>query len=329
MSPYRRNVMVGVVVIGALVVLGWMILKFGGQPMALFTPARIPIHFLCERADGLSNGAIITYRGVSVGQIMTVNRGANDAPVVVDGIVDAVPPLPENLKGVIRSQGLVGGGSVMVLVTIDPQPKGELKADQQIVATYIGLDILPPEFAELAADLRLTSKQFRESNVVTHIDDQVQHIGQLVDSMQSLVGDPKMRKDLQDSMANLRETTATADKITQHLDKFTDDLDRMSKETSATINQANSSIQKTEGHVDDVSKSMEERLVEVSALLQQFQQIAQKVNAGQGTAGQLVNDPQLYQSLVATTQQLNATIADLKRLVEQWEQEGVSLKVAK
>jgi phospholipid/cholesterol/gamma-HCH transport system substrate-binding protein len=217
----------------------------------------------------------------------------------------------------------------MVLVTIDPQPKGELKADQQIVATYIGLDILPPEFAELAADLRLTSKQFRESNVVTHIDDQVQHIGQLVDSMQSLVGDPKMRKDLQDSMANLRETTATADKITQHLDKFTDDLDRMSKETSATINQANSSIQKTEGHVDDVSKSMEERLVEVSALLQQFQQIAQKVNAGQGTAGQLVNDPQLYQSLVATTQQLNATIADLKRLVEQWEQEGVSLKVAK
>jgi phospholipid/cholesterol/gamma-HCH transport system substrate-binding protein len=67
----------------------------------------------------------------------------------------------------------------------------------------------------------------------------------------------------------------------------------------------------------------------VSELLQQFQQIAQKINAGQGTAGQLVNDPQLYQSLVATTQELNATIADLKRLVEQWEQEGVSLKVGK
>ena len=33
--------------------------------------------------------------------------------------------------------------------------------------------------------------------------------------------------------------------------------------------------------------------------------------------------------LVLTTQELNATVKDLKRLVEQWEQEGVSLKVGK
>src|ERR1700759_3325088 len=109
MSPYRRNVMVGVVVLSALVGLGWMVLKFGGSPMALFTPARIPIHFLCDRADGLSNGSIVSYRGVNVGQVTTVTRGDNEAPVRVDADVDAIPPLPANLKGIIRSQGLVGG----------------------------------------------------------------------------------------------------------------------------------------------------------------------------------------------------------------------------
>ena len=56
-----------------------------------------------------------------------------------------------------------------------------------------------------------------------------------------------------------------------------------------------------------------------------MQSILGKVDKGQGTAGQLVNDPRLYQSLVDTSRELNATVADLKRLIEQWEEEGVDL----
>ena len=61
--------------------------------------------------------------------------------------------------------------------------------------------------------------------------------------------------------------------------------------------------------------------------MQSFQSITQKVDEGKGTAGLLVNDPKLYQSLVDTSRELNATIADLRRVVQQWEQEGVSLKL--
>ena len=62
-------------------------------------------------------------------------------------------------------------------------------------------------------------------------------------------------------------------------------------------------------------------------LARSFAAVAAKIDAGQGTAGQLVNDPKLYQSLVDSARELNATITDFKRLVEQWEQEGVSLKL--
>jgi len=41
----------------------------------------------------------------------------------------------------------------------------------------------------------------------------------------------------------------------------------------------------------------------------------------------LVNDPRLYESLADTTRQLNATVSDLRRLLEQWEQEGVTMKL--
>jgi phospholipid/cholesterol/gamma-HCH transport system substrate-binding protein len=313
--------MVGVIVLGAICILAWMILKFAGQAIAPFAPARIPVHFVTDRGDGLTDGANVTYRGVIVGQIGHVSLMSNDR-VRVEASIDSQPALPGNMKGVIRSTGLLGGGSSMVLTLIDKEPQGQLKRDQELSATYVGLDILPPEFAELATDLRLTSKQFRDSNVVLHMDEQVQHLGKVIDSVQTFIDDPKVRKDLQDSIANLRGASEKANQIGENISQLTTHLDQLSTETRA-------SVEKTQGHIDDLSKSIGDRMVQIAGLLQQFQDVAQKVNQGKGTAGQLVNDPKLYESLVDTTQQLNETIKDLKRLIQQWEQEGVSLKVGK
>ena len=321
MSPYRRNVMVGVTVLTALLALGWMILKFAGAPITMLVSPRMSIHFICDRADGLSEGANVTYRGMNVGQITRLTRMEDDR-IRVDAQIDDKPPLPANVKGVIRSTGLLGGGSAIQLAIVGDKGQGQLSKNQEIPATYVGLDILPPEFAELATELRLTAKQFRESNVVLHMDEQVQHLGKAIDSVQSYIDDPKIRKDLKDSIDNLRIATEKADKIGNNLDQFTQHLDQLSTETRA-------SIQKTQGHLDDISKSTGDRLLQLASSLDQLQQIVTKINEGKGSAGQFVNDPKLYEGLVDTTQELNATIKDLKRLVEQWEQEGVSLKMGK
>jgi phospholipid/cholesterol/gamma-HCH transport system substrate-binding protein len=89
-----------------------------------------------------------------------------------------------------------------------------------------------------------------------------------------------------------------------------------------TVKTANSNI-------ESIGKQLTARLEQISRTLDHFQSIAGKIDTGQGTAGQLVNDPKLYQALVDSAMQLNQTIADLSRLVEQWEQEGMSLKLAK
>ena len=279
------------------------------------------VHFVSERADGISEGANVTYRGINIGQITHVERLPDDR-IQIDAQVDTKPPLPGNVKGLIRSTGLLGGGSAIQLALTDTKASGQLAKNQNIPATYVGLDLLPPEFADLATELRLTSRQFRESNVVLHMDEQVQHLGKVIESVQTVINDPKVRQDLKDSVANLRIATEKADKIGDNLDQFTQHLDQLSTETRA-------SIQKTQTHIDDISKSTSDRLLQLAASLDQLQQIVQKVNQGKGTAGQLVNDPKLYESLVDTTQQLDATVKDLKRLVEQWEQEGVSLKMGK
>ena len=149
----------------------------------------------------------------------------------------------------------------------------------------------------------------------------------MMDSAQKLLDDPAMRKDVQDSLANLRKASETATRITENLEKFSNNLQTLSTDTSGAITDARGAIQKTQGHIDDLAKQTSERLLQVAGLLTQFQSIAGKIDKGEGTAGQLINDPKLYQSLVDTSRELNATISDLKRLVEQWEQEGVSLKM--
>jgi ABC-type transporter Mla subunit MlaD len=104
-------------------------------------------------------------------------------------------------------------------------------------------------------------------------------------------------------------------------------LEGLTEEASQTLTQARGTIGKTETEVLSVARNMNDQLTQLGKLIDQFQQISQKVEKGQGTAGALVNDPRLYETMVDTARQMQMTVADLRRLIQQWEEEGVSLKL--
>src|SRR5688572_14473084 len=102
MTPYRRNIVVGVTMVGALVILGWMIIQFGEVPAGWFAPPMMPVKIVTERADGIAEGTIIGYRGVAVGRVTKVTMGEDLIHVNIDAQVDERQPLPANVEGVIR-----------------------------------------------------------------------------------------------------------------------------------------------------------------------------------------------------------------------------------
>ncbi|MEO6435791.1 MAG: MlaD family protein [Tepidisphaeraceae bacterium] len=322
MSPYRRNILVGVTVLGALIAVGWMILKFGDRPARFFTTPTQPVSFTTERADGLGEGANIAYRGVIVGRVKVVTRTPDGKGVFIDGEVDQTPPLPANVTGVIRQLGQLGPTSNMNLVLTDPEPKGKLQPGAKLAARYEGLSVFPPEVSELAEELKLTAKQFRESNVIPNLNEQIARAGKVLESANGIIGDPKLKDDIKTALANIRSASESVSKIGPKLDKLADDA-------AATLGDVRSTVGKAGTNIDTVGKQMSDRLTQIAGTLEHFQSIAAKIDNGQGTAGQLVNDPKLYLALVESSLQLNATITDLKRLVEQWEQEGISFKLAK
>lgn len=326
MAGYRRNFLVGVTMIGALVVLAWMIIKFSGRTALYFAEAQFPVSFVTERADGVVEGSPVLYRGVGVGRVTRVRLDAAEG-VLIDAQIDAKPELPANVEGRIRSQSLVGPQAALSLELVDRAPAGRLSAGQQLRARYMGSEFLPPEFVTLATELRETVTQFRKSNVVTDLDQAVQKAAKMLDSIQTLVDDPKMREDIRASIANLRSASESATRIGTNLEKFSGNLDTMSQDASATLTQARAALTKTEDHINSLAEQIAGRLEQTSKLLDHFQSISAKIDAGEGTAGLFVNDPRLYESLVDTSRELNTTVADMKRLVEQWEQEGVTMKL--
>src|SRR5260221_270153 len=146
MSPFRKNLMVGLTVLVGAILMGVMLLKFGAAPARWFGPKRIPIELVVDRADGISVGSSVTYRGVSIGNVTEIRRSQDQTLVIIDALVDATLPPPANVVSRLRSQ-IVGGGSTRSLEVVGNQPERHLQAHAQMSAQFVGLDLLPPDLA--------------------------------------------------------------------------------------------------------------------------------------------------------------------------------------
>jgi phospholipid/cholesterol/gamma-HCH transport system substrate-binding protein len=187
-----------------------------------------------------------------------------------------------------------------------------LAAGAHLQATYYqGSGLVPKEITQLAEDLHRQQLIQHLDETVVSIREQAARAGQLLGSMQQLIGDQKMRQDLQTAVTNVRTASESAARVGQSLEKFSGNLQHVTDQTSQTMSEVRVAA------------------VRLGSVLDHFDSIAGKMDQGKGTAGMLVNDPKLYQGLVDSTKQLNLTIADLQRVVQQWEQEGVTLKLGK
>jgi phospholipid/cholesterol/gamma-HCH transport system substrate-binding protein len=348
MSSNKRNLMVGVVVLGGIGVLAWMVLKFANQAATFFLTKGTHITVISDRADGVSEGSAIYYRGVNVGRVLDLNL-AGDQTVRIQAIIDEGRPVPANVEGVIRTGNLLSASASIFLEPVHDvaavvdsaataptsRPERLLREGDVLKATMpSGNALLPKEFNE-------SLREFQDRKLIQHVDEAIATIreqavkaGQLMDSIREVTGDEKVHTDLRTAIANVREATEQANQIGENLKKFSADLNGMSKDAQATITDIKATVGDTRqviGKANEqltvTSRNVNDRIDQIGKVLGQFQAIATKVQRGDGTAGKLVADARLYDSMADTAAELKEMVRDLRRLVQQWEQEGLSLKM--
>jgi phospholipid/cholesterol/gamma-HCH transport system substrate-binding protein len=336
MTPRNRNLMVGVIVVGALMALAWMILKFSSNTAAQIFNKGTTVHLVADRVDGLAEGSPVFYLGVMVGRVMGVHRLPDNRQVMVDTELNKDQTIPKNVVGLIRQQSQL---SISAMINLEPSgtPSSEpLVNGDQIPAKYMAGGLVPPEVTELAAEVR-------EQRLIQHVDETVvtvreelEKAGKLLDHFNDIAGDPKLRDDLRTTMANVNDTSAKLNKFSGRLDELATDAKGTMDEARGAITDArgaigrmSTTVDNSGKRIDDLSKDLGQRLTQVADILAKFQSVADKIDKGNGAAGQFVNDPRLYESLVDTSRELNETVKTFKRLADQWEHEGVSLKLGK
>ena len=172
--------------------------------------------------------------------------------------------------------------------------------------------MFPPEFTVLMEQVRKQQMIIHTDQAIVALHTQIDKFGQVMDGIQSLVGDKELQGNLRTAIANIRRATERANKIGENLDTLTSN--------------ANVTLAKTNDNLDRISRQMGTDLDRLGVVFGQFQEIATKVNNGKGTAGALVNDPKLYDEMATPAKELNVVAASLARLVDQWEHEGVANK---
>jgi phospholipid/cholesterol/gamma-HCH transport system substrate-binding protein len=333
MASYRKNIAVGGTMIVALALLAVMILLFGDAPVRFFRPAQLQITLRADSAEGITNGSAILYLGVNVGQVRSVELLPDTPGVTIRGTLEKNRPIPDNIEGVIRA-ALIGGSATLTLEPIGGIPQGRLADNATKHARIGGSNLLPREFAVLASELTELSKRLQktvgdwnDSQIITKLATTVEttqktvaKIGDTSEELRKLLSDGQMRGDLKETLANFKAVSENSKVIAKNLEKLSLDLQK----TNAS---ANDTIVKAGTRIDELSKQVGERLEQVAGVLDRFQSMANKIDKGEGSIGKFVNDPRLYEALTDTSAELNLTVRDLHRLVQQWEQEGVSLKL--
>ncbi|HNX26482.1 MAG TPA: MlaD family protein, partial [Phycisphaerae bacterium] len=320
---------IGFTVIVALGILVVMILIFAGIPEALTGGTKIIIH--APHTGNLHKGDKIYLRGMRIGEITDVEF-TQDNPtmgVTITGIIDNGICLPKNTLVSVETQGLTSMANLAVWPGND-DGRGFYKKGEVVVIDGIGQSgssLIPKEVSDAMTDFAKLARSLNElvsgaatsqpaaisttQNAATTtapaiastqpsadrpgLAGTVARLNRTLDSIYSVSGNAQTQENIRQAIANLKVAT-----------------DQM-KTLLATA--------------DNLSRELITDAEQTGKLLKSFQKAVDSLNEGNGTAGKLLNDPQVYNNLVEVTVELQGLIKDLRRLSDQWERNGVGVKL--
>lgn len=246
-----------------------------------------------KNVGGLKEAGAISINGYKVGKIddMYFKKG-NSREIVVKLAIEEQLQIPKGSTAKIYSVDFLGTKGINLLMSNKTE-------------YYKEWDTLPSQFEGSVAD------QIQEQ--VIPIKNKAEDLLVSIDSILNDIHksfDYDTRKNIKESFINIKNTTVTLDEnvgaIMLNLRLVSETLKKNDKAFDAVI--ANLA-----GVTDSLQQTRIKTTVDkLNATLSQTNEIMAKINKGEGTIGQLVNNDSLYQNLQNTSKNLDLLIRDLK-----------------
>lgn len=260
-----------------------------------------------NQLDGLDISNPIKINGVPVGRVKELDlEQGNTGIVIATFSIKGKVNIPRNSQAQITSSDLLGSKEVDIMLGNSPQfaQNGDtLKSNvQENLSASVQKEMLP--IKEKAEAL----------------------LGELDSTVTSInaVLNPEARKNLAKSIASIQTTL-------NNLSATTGTFDTLLKRNATRLSEIFANVQSITVNLKNNNKQINDLITNLSSItdsvkranigavitnaktsLQSVNEVMQKINKGQGTLGELVNDTSLYNHLSESSKSLNDLLVDVK-----------------
>lgn len=334
MVSQKKNILVGLFVLVGILCIGWMLILFRDLPTQLSRYGAWEVTIYFPTVSGIGKDTPAYFRGYPVGRVVEIKpptllaqtddptKKTYQVPVIVS--VGDEHRIPSTAQVKIFSRGLGGSylefiywkdGEAQDYLTDGDVLQGEVSQTSEFIpeATQKKFDDLFTSLTELSEQAKSflgpapTPTEGDEDKTATdnsqpNLRTIASRLDKSLTNINSIIGDTKNKENIKAALADFVRMT------------------HQMQETAVTIDQAAQKIKET---VPALGEKVQNVADQLATTLKHLDHLFGKINEGQGTAGRLINDPRLYESLTDTTETLKLAINEFRQLVTELNKHGV------
>lgn len=305
MEDKKKIIKIGILALSTLIALYWGVNYLSGNN--LFSHEQ-EFYAIYNKVDGLTPSSIVSINGLKVGQVKDIyfkEDGSNKLIVIFS--VGKQYKIAQNSIAYIYSADIMGTKAIKLELkkdtvfyvsgdTLNSGIEGDLKDQvsmQMLPLKYKIEDLLGSTDSVLAVVQNIFNKQTREN---------------LSKSFASV----------KNTIKNLESTTSTLDTLMTNQKTKMGEIIGNTASVTANLKKNNEKITKTLSNLlaftDSLSQSnIKQTIQKTNTSVSKLNEILEKMNSGEGTISQLLNNDTLYNYVVNVTVNLNKLLRDLRK----------------
>lgn len=246
-----------------------------------------------EKADGISPGSLVYVKGVRIGSVNSVGLTPENS-VRVGMSIDTDIRIPKDSKASLTSLGIVEGKSIVI----------ELGTSSDFIESG---DTIAGDYSQTIMETLGQQGEKLGSDVSNSIEELNQFLRQLNKTV-----DDETRVKLDETLTNLLDAS---NHVATLLEQKQGDIDQAIESSNRVIGHLDTLMTDNRPKVDSLMTSIQKNVEELSVVRKELEtatvslnSILDKLNAGEGTMGKLINDSSVYDNLDSLTIELNKLV---------------------
>ena len=246
-----------------------------------------------DNVEGLSPGSNVTINGLIVGKVLSIDFADSQGDLLVTFNVQNDFQFSKASKAQIYGGGLIGGKNLSIV------PNYEIGEAAESGDTLQGT--IDEGIFELVNE-RLTPLQAKVESVIKSTDSVLTGVSDVLDQ--------KTRKNLRETIEDINATASNFKQASYNLNNLLADNDQKLSRTFTNLDEMSANFNKVSDNLSKVD--VNDLVLRMESVLADFESISSKIERGEGTLGQFINDDQMYNNLERATKQMEELMQDIK-----------------